>query len=103
MEWLDGPYPATCPYCRQKHAERSPPEEPPCGTCRPKLAEENEDAARIFQAVRGQVIAVGEQVIDLNFVAVKVAMDLYGIERQTEVFEKVRRVFYHFESRRRGE
>jgi hypothetical protein len=82
------------------HGERTPPTIPPCDGCMVDLAEENEDAARIFQIVRGQVRTrfngQHDDVIDLDFNAVKMAMDLYQIHNQREVFEKVRATFFHF-------
>ena len=66
--------------------------------------EENEEAARIYQLCCRQVILAirwdeggpYSEPVDLNYPAVKVVMDLYGVARQREVFEKVRRAFFHF-------
>ena len=103
----DGRVLTRCDQCRQMYAERKPPGLPDCGKLCPVearvLKEENEDAARIYMVARGQVIVAGDQVIDLNYVAVKTVMDLYGVERQRECFEKVRRCFQHFEKKRRDE
>jgi len=103
----DGRVLTRCDQCRQMFAERKPPGVPDCGKLCPVearvLREENEEAARIYQLVRGQVIVAGETVIDLNFVAVKTVMDLYGVADQRGVFEKVRKAFYHFEQKRRDE
>ena len=90
-----------CDSCREMWTERNArgvEGEPPCGTCRVDLMPENEEAARVFQRVRGQVIAVGMEgkVIDLNYPAVKMVMDLYGVKNQKDCFEKVVRVFHHF-------
>ena len=54
----------------------------------------------IYRAVRNQVVTVfnGERnvVIDLNYPAVKMVMDLYGVKNQRECFEKVLGTFHHF-------
>jgi hypothetical protein len=42
-------------------------------------------------------------VIDLDFNAVKVAMDLYQVKNQRECFEKVRATFHYFLNEGRGE
>lgn len=87
------------------YAERNPPEIPPCTEgiaatnwepCRIELQKENEDAARIYQIVRGQVLTVGDQVIDLNHLAVWAAIDGYGIKNRTRVFEQIIQTFHHF-------
>jgi hypothetical protein len=61
------------------------------------LRPENEEAARIFQIVRGQVItrqaADGQVIEELNQVAVWAAIDAYGVTDRTGVFEKVLRAF----------
>lgn len=87
------------------HAERNPPTIPPCITCRIPLRPENEDAGRIFQIVRGQVLTRfnGEHdvVVDLNHVAVWAAIDAYGVTMRTATFEKVMRLFHQIEAERR--
>jgi len=80
---------------------RTPPEEPPCENCFVDLMEENRQASQIYQLCRGQVITVGEQVIDLNYQTVKTMMDLYGVKDQRETFEKITRTFHHFLSKER--
>jgi len=57
---------------------------------------ENEDVARVYMATRRQVIVGASRVIDINVVAVKTMMDLYGIENQAECMERVRDLFYRF-------
>ena len=77
------------------YAERKPPATPPCESCRVDLKVENEDAARIFMTVRGQVLVVGNgQVIGLNHLAVWAAIDAYGVRDRTGCFEKVFRLFH---------
>ena len=98
---LDGGAALTkCDQCRQQYSERVPPDEPPCNDCWVDLMEENNDAAKIFRIVRGQVISLHngqhDEVIDLNFCALKVVMDWYEIQNQRECFEKVHGTFHHF-------
>lgn len=78
------------------YGKRTPPEEPPCDTCYVILMPENADAARIYPIVRNQVITVGEHVIDINILAVKAVMDMYGIEDQRTCLKKIRAVFDYF-------
>lgn len=89
------------------HSERNPPTIPPCEECWVDLAEENEEAARIYQIVRGQIITrfngQADDVIDLNYQAIKVVMDMYNVKNQRAVFEKIRKTFYHFLNEGRGE
>jgi hypothetical protein len=70
--------------------------EPPCETCRVTLLEENADAARIYQLTRGQIVTLGENVIDLNHVALWQAIDRYKVKEPVRVFELVNKVFHHF-------
>lgn len=69
---------------------------PPCETCWVTLLPENEDAARIYQITRGQIVTLGENVIDLNHVALWVAIDRYKVREPIRVFEKVNSVFHFF-------
>ena len=82
------------------YAERTPPGTPPCESCRVELREENENAARIFQTVRGQVITrfngQADIVVDLNHLAVWAAIDAYGVRDRTGCFEQVLNLFHHF-------
>lgn len=83
------------------YAERTPPgDEPPCETCRVELSEENEDVARIFQMVRGQVITrfngQADVIVDLNHVAVWAAIDAYGVKDRIGMFERILKMFYRF-------
>ena len=88
------------------HAERNPPTIPPCITCRIPLRPENEDAGRIFQIVRGQVLTrfngKVDVVVDLNHGAVWAAIDAYEIKDRTGTFEKVMRAFHQIEAERRA-
>jgi hypothetical protein len=82
------------------HSERNPPTEPPCDGCITVLMKENEAVARVYMACRGQVKTRfnGEYdvVTDLDFVAVKVVMDMYKIVNQRETLARMRAAFFHF-------
>jgi hypothetical protein len=82
------------------HAERNPPTEPPCEGCLTVLAKENEAVARCYMACRSQVRTRfnGEYdvVTDLDFVAVKVVLDMYEIRNQREALGRIRAAFFHF-------
>lgn len=82
------------------YAERSERQgrelETPCETCRVILAEENFEAARIYNMIGGQVRTVGERIIDLDHVALWQAIDRYGVKNPVRVFEIVNSVFQHF-------
>lgn len=75
--------------------------DPPCETCRVILLEENADAARIYQLTRGQIVTLGESVIDLNHVALWQAIDRYRVKEPVRVFESVNKVFHHFLAKER--
>mgnify|MGYP002865287691 FL=1 len=91
-------YAPTCPACRDLYGRRDPPEDPPCDECRVELSEDNADAARIYHIVKRQVRTCGGsgEIIDLDYAAVKAVMDILGIVKQRECFEKVSRAFHHF-------
>lgn len=88
-----------CERCRAIFSSRKPPEEPDCESCRVELKAENEEAARIYQIVRGQKLSTG----DLNHLAVWAAIDGYGIRNRVGTFEKVMKTFYHFLEANNGE
>lgn len=96
MEWRRV-YLPTCPYCRKKSKEKG--EEPPCKTCRVELLEENEEAGPIYEATKTQVIATGFAVIDINFLAVKGMMELYGVKNQKRCWEKVHWLWHEMKGR----
>lgn len=90
--------------------QRIPPQEPPCDTCtdehkRVELLQENEVAAKIFIASRGQTLNVwnGEQDIpvDLNHLAVWAMIDAYEIKNRLEVFNKVNRAWHFAQAKKR--
>jgi hypothetical protein len=84
------------------YAQREPPQDPPCDTCREELSEDNEDAARVYQLVKRQVrVAPGSgEIIDLDYAAVKAIMDILRVKNPRDCFEKVSRAFHHFLSER---
>ena len=71
------------------YADRIPPGEPPCVTCKELPKEENEDALRIFFMVRNQIIVGPQGPIEINHMAIHAAMELYQIQKRQECFEKV--------------
>ena len=97
----DGTVLSKCDQCRQIYGERKPPEEPPCESCYVELAKSNEEAAMIYRLCQGQVITAGEQIVDINYIAVKTVMDIYGVKNQRRCLGVVARTFHHFENERR--
>jgi len=75
--------------------------EPPCDTCRVDLLEENAEAAKIYNIIRGQIVTLGENIIDLNHLALWEAIDRYKVKEPVRVFELVNKVFHEFLSRER--
>lgn len=86
-----------CPGCREIYGMRTPPEDPPCNEKCPErvLLPENEEAARIYMMTRGQVISIGDTVIDINHLALWAAIDRVGVNDPLRCFEMVTKVFYH--------
>lgn len=79
------------------YAERKPPQEPPCEKCWVDLLPENREAAEIYMETRNQFITAGMgQVVDISIPAIKIVMDLYGIQDQKKCLHKVRAAFHHF-------
>lgn len=93
-------YAPDCPAC-EVFGARAKEGISACDTCRVVLAEENAEAARIYQLTRGQVVTVGEQVIDLNHVAVWKSIEKYKVKDQTGCFELVNKVFHYFLNKER--
>lgn len=89
------------------YAERTPPGTPPCESCRVELRWENEDAARIYRMIRGQVITRHngrhDTIMDLNHVALWAAIDGYGIRDRIGTFERVLTVFHFFQNEGQGD
>ena len=71
------------------YADRNPPQDQPCGSCRVELMPENADAYGIFRTVRYQFIMGFSGPVDINHSAIHEAMRLYGIEDKKKCFEKV--------------
>lgn len=85
------------------YGKRTPPDEPPCDTCRVDLLEENYEVADVYIMCRNQVITAGMgEIIDINLQTVKTVMDLYGVKDQRECMEKVSKTFRHFLSQRKA-
>lgn len=106
----DGHVLTKCDQCRtmwRERNERGVDGAPPCETCRVDLDPENHEAAEIFNLVQGQVITRHngryDEIIDLNYPAVKIVMDLHGVRDQMGVFNKVLRVFHYFLEANRDE
>lgn len=81
------------------YAERYPPEEPPCDTCRVDLMPENRQAAEVYLITRNQVITAGMgEPVDISIPAICNIMDRYpgGIKDQWKCLHKVRFAFHHF-------
>ena len=67
---------------------------PPCDDCRPVSLKNNEEAVAIYGIVCNQVKVAGMgDVIDLDYNAIKMIMDLYEVTNQRECFEKVITIF----------
>jgi len=64
-----------------------------------QLHPENEDAAAVYLLTRGQVITAGEgQVVDVSIPAIKIVMDVLGVQDQRGCLGKVLRVFHEREN-----
>ena len=70
---------------------RTPPDEPPCETCREVPREEDKDALNIFFLVRDQLIMSMNGPISVNQLAIHKVMEHFPhkIENYFECFEKV--------------
>ena len=92
IELAGGTILTKCDQCEEAHAERNPPEDPPCETCFVELLPANDEAARIFLLVRHQLIMGPMSPIDINHLAIHAAMDLYKVQDRRKCFEAVLRV-----------
>ena len=70
--------------------------EPPCEECIPELFPENKDAFDVYIKCQNQTLQSNGGVIDINFVAINVILDIFEIENKQSVFEKVVTAFHHF-------
>jgi hypothetical protein len=59
------------------------------------LMEENADAAMVYHLTRGQIVTLGEHVVDISHPAVWQAIDRYKIADPIRCFELVNKVFHH--------
>ena len=91
-------YAPTCPACRV-YGNAAKEGEAACLTCRVELMEENEEVANVYQATRGQVRTLGEQVIDIDHVALWQYIDRMKISDPIKIFRQVNNVFHHFLSK----
>lgn len=69
-----------------------------------ELWTENREAARVYMVVRGQVIVGGMGgIVDLSIPAVKIVMDLFGVEQQRDCLMKIMRLFDTLQAKRNQE
>lgn len=73
-------YGPLCGNCQKMYHRRTPPENPPCGTCRIDPLEENLAAVTIFLKVRYQLIMGVNGPVDINHLAIDAAMKREGIQ-----------------------
>ncbi len=97
----DGTVVSACDRCRDTW--KISKKDPPCETCRVELAEENTEAAEAYMMVRGQIISLGERVVDLSIPAVQIIMDQFEVKNQRECMNKVFSTFHHFLNKQRKE
>ena len=90
----------SCEVCRELYRQKG--EDPPCRDCLPEVSAENEEVARIYRLVRGQVITFGNRVVDLDLGTVIDVMRLYGVEDQRTCLERIRDLFQFFLGERQG-
>lgn len=58
------------------------------------MLESNQEAISLYGLVAGQVIVAGMgEAIGLNFVAVKVVLDLYEVSDQRDCFERILHIY----------
>lgn len=82
-------YLPTCKSCREMYGSRTPPETPPCRTCRIDPAPDNVEAMGIFSRCKYQLIIGPSGAIDLNHTPIHQAIELYGAVDKKRCFEKV--------------
>jgi len=96
VRWSNDTAPS-CEACRITYANMNPPKDPPCNTCRPVLLPENHAVVSVYMLTRGQMIVAGMGgVIDISIPAVKIVMDLLGVEDQKDCLYKVIHLFHEF-------
>ena len=62
----------------------------------PEVAPEDQEIVRVHEWVKDQIITDPNKGRHLNYMAVKMVMDLYGIRDQKRCFEQVVKLFKHF-------
>lgn len=78
-----------CAACILVYGNKLPPQEPPCGDCRPALLEENEDAITVYSIVQNQWIMGAGGPVDINHLAVWEAIDRHRVRDTLSTFRKV--------------
>lgn len=93
----DGTVLTRCDQCKTMHGERNPPTTPPCDDCFVKLQDCNKEIAEVFMITRRQYITAGMgQPVDISIPAVKMVMDMKGMQDQYKNLSIIRRLFHHF-------
>ena len=78
--------------CRRIYERRG--EDPPCGTCLPRLKAENQEALEVYLMVGDQVrVSAMGKVIGLDLGAVCRVMDALGVKKKKECLKKVKWAF----------
>ena len=87
----DGTVLTACDQCQTMYAERNPPEEPPCETCRVIPMLENAEAFKVYYLTRYQLIISMGGVIDVNQLAIDAAIARENV-RDPKCFNKVYKI-----------
>lgn len=82
---------------------RGIPGDPPCETCRVDLAEENKEAVEIYYMTRGQIVTLGENIVDINHMALWQNIDRFKVKNPERCFALVNKAFHHFLKKEREE
>jgi hypothetical protein len=78
-----------CAACKILYGGRTPPEDPPCGDCRPILLDENADAIMLYSLVQNQWIMGPSGPVDVNHLAVWEAIDRHEVKDALGTFKKI--------------
>lgn len=89
----------TCSECIRTYRKSN--KSPPCENCKlrgPYLTDYQQLICEIFTTSITQVIIAPTKVYDLNYLTVKMLMDLYDIEHEDQlyVFDAVRNMFHYY-------
>jgi len=71
------------------YQNRTPPEDPPCETCKVEIMPGNAEAHMIFSVCRYQLIMGMSGPVDMDHGAIHEAMRLYGVRDQRKCFGKM--------------